>query len=97
MSILIKGWTKPLSCRECPCANDAGRICKATGEHIPMTGHVRFCPIVELPPHGRLIDADMVIKRINMNIDFYGDIPITHERMREFIEYAPTIVEADGE
>jgi hypothetical protein len=53
--------------------------------------------IKQLPPHGRLIDADKVINRINMNIDLYGDFPITHERMRRFIEYAPTIVEAEGD
>lgn len=58
----------------------------------------RFWQMGWLPPipHGRLVDADVVIDRIDMNIDLYGaDFPITHARMRSFIEHAPTFMDAE--
>jgi len=97
MSILIKGMKLPMkpnglgsSARDLRIWDD-GTIELLIGYHTWRTSY----KAVELPPHGRLIDADRVINRINMNIDLYGDFPITHERMRRFIEYAQTIVEAE--
>ena len=64
-----------------------------------MTGHVRFCPIVELPPHGRLIDAEVVVDALPSCTGDDEQIS-KHGAIRDFIilvEKAPTIVEADGE
>ena len=64
MSILIKGMEMPTNCESCPCKTaDAfgGLGCQATG-YIPLRkanqGRPDNCPLVPVPPHGRLIDAD---------------------------------------
>ena len=67
MSVLIKGMEMPKSCESCPCKTaDAfgGLGCQATG-YIPLRkvnqDRPDNCPLVEIPPHGRLIDADALI------------------------------------
>lgn len=57
MSILIPG-EMPTSCARCPCANDETPFCRAANKYIPMLGKPEWCPIIELPPHGDLIDRD---------------------------------------
>ena len=60
------------------------------------------CPLIELPPHGRLIDADALIKYVNETKEIFSE----HEIMTaitardwcdafiEDIEEAPTVIEA---
>lgn len=55
MSILIKGMEMPTNCPLCPCSDDESRYCRAANEYIPMLGHPKFCPLVPVPLHGRLI------------------------------------------
>ena len=78
MSILIKGMKMPKSCAECPffyLAYGAEPNCNvdAYGEGIkecylphmeedPGKNRHPDCPLTELPPHGRLIDADALHK-----------------------------------
>ena len=48
------------------------------------------CPLVELPPHGRLIDVDEIdIER--SNYDTYAD----YSKAFDTIDAAPTIIEAE--
>jgi len=70
MSILIKGMEMPQSCWRCPlCLTvdpDTYR-CIPTGQDFESTfdaiDHIVLsCPLVEVPPHGRLIDADALMK-----------------------------------
>lgn len=50
------------------------------------------CPLVELPPHGRLIDADMLTTVTEMvNGEFKTYIEVFE------IADAPTIIEAESE
>lgn len=67
MSILIKGMEMPQGCGDCPCLGgeyhgsyDNHFYCQVTdkgiGEHKPD-----WCPLIEVPPHGRLIDADALM------------------------------------
>ena len=65
MSILIKGMEMPTSCMLCPlCVEEAdpanGEMCMVTGTLMPPCTRERLdnCPLVPVPPHGRLIDAD---------------------------------------
>lgn len=58
MGIYIPGMELPTSCACCPLAEDDGRFCRAAVAYIPMTGHPWFCPLVEVPAHGRLVDSD---------------------------------------
>ena len=68
MSILIKGLKMPKSCEVCPCNDDSWR-CGLLGRfedlegyetNLDLEGRFPECPLVEIPPHGKLIDADVI-------------------------------------
>lgn len=87
MSILVKGMKMPPNCYECP-LNPlwCDGVCDQND-----------CPLVEIPtPHGRLIDADTMIKEIER----WKDHPNQYIRNRnkDFIFYlndAETVVESE--
>ena len=101
MSILIKEMAIPKSCGECPLEQLYGRDCETA--KCPITKNLDSayrvsqarmfgCPLVELPPHGRLIDADAlttVTEMVNGEFKTY---------IEEFeINDAPTIIESEKE
>lgn len=63
MSILIKGMEMPKSCYTCPFCDYVSARCDAV-KGTPYTPTSRYevradwCPLIPVPPHGRLIDAD---------------------------------------
>ena len=64
MSVLIRGMKMPESCYRCPMANDDFYLCGATEKYLENDSEERrpdWCPLVELPPHGRLVDADKLM------------------------------------
>lgn len=70
MSILIKGMKMPKSCINCSVKADPdNRMCLMDGHIFEETlGKLLYrrdenCPLVEIPPHGRLIDADKIPER----------------------------------
>ena len=83
MSILIKGMKMPTSCMDCPFkgfdrAGGRGNICTINDSitlHAVLGGFdVKFvrtgdCPLIAVPPHGRLIDADALRQSIKESID----------------------------
>lgn len=63
MSVLIKGMKMPKSCTECGCEQE-GFWCGVLDDYTD-TKYFYFdnkrhpnCPLVSVPKHGRLIDAD---------------------------------------
>lgn len=89
MSIIIKGKTKPEDCPVCPLAHwdlsGAFTGCEVTVRHFSMEvletpGPPSFCPLEDLPPHGRLIDVDA--------------LPQGRVEWEDIVD-APTIIEAD--
>ena len=104
MSVLIKGMEMPKSCEKCPCKTaDAfgGLGCQATG-YIPLRkvnqNRPDWCPLIPVPPHGRLIDADALIKdgwTLNKEVIRMGGY-VTHELPLNNPSI-PTIIEAEGE
>lgn len=67
MSILIRGMEMPKNCKSCRFCGFGGRtgelnVCMFTGESQPTLSVERMskCPLIELQPHGRLIDADKI-------------------------------------
>ena len=66
MSVLLN-ITMPKTCEVCPCNDDNWR-CGATKEYFDyddMCERRRAdCPLIEVPPHGRLIDADALINEL---------------------------------
>lgn len=72
MSILIKGMEMPKNCEECMFAYfddvdfDYVLYCTANEKYadLDMYDHPMGwnCPLIELPPHGRLADLDKIIE-----------------------------------
>lgn len=69
MGIYIKGMKMPTGCAFCKIKKRNGwkMVCPLCNEewdiHDPMSADFRLesCPLVPVPPHGRLIDADAEI------------------------------------
>ena len=92
MSVIVKGMEMPESCYRCPMANDDFYLCGATEKYLENDSEERrpdWCPLIELPPHGRLIDADELV-RIWTGAKFYGNI-------KPIVDARPTVIEAEGE
>ena len=73
MSILIKGMEMPTRCEKCRCCKpyENGIYCTLTVTPILGNGNARLdnCPLIELQPHGRLIDADALCEYCYNQID----------------------------
>lgn len=115
MSILIKDMAMPKSCYRCPFftqvyylnKNDEADIlskCKRTGEFTweSVDGYLPNCPLVHVPEHGRLIDADALMAHFEKIADIEWNkkaAPISwsyaFEDVMDDIENAPTIIPAD--
>lgn len=77
MSFIVRGIKIPVSCDSCPLMrwNDYGidgelqycKVLNAICEHEEGQRDAD-CPLGELPPHGRLIDADALVEQINQSI-----------------------------
>lgn len=78
MSLLIKDAEMPKTCSACPCSGYLGECRLANGEPKFPTFNEWYeekpswCPLVEVPEHGRLIDADALMLSIQEYIDEYG-------------------------
>ena len=83
MSVLIKGMEMPKSCWDCFACHDGWCIINQKIEGHRTVTH--SCPLVEIPPHGRLIDADDMAS-ITIDCDARGN----WKRIN-----APTIIESE--
>ena len=98
MSILIKGMKMPKNCNDCNF--QAGGWCFARSSEpyfsdwcvSDVSERPPWCPLVELPPHGRLIDADVlttVTEMVNGKWKTYIEV--------FEVEDAPTVIESEYE
>lgn len=111
--ILIRGMEMPQRCKACRFCGFGGRrselnVCMFTGESQPKLSQERMskCPLVPVPPHGRLIDADALDRaftdqRFNSDgtLNHWGDRPgwcMHGYEVEKLIADAPTIVPAEG-
>jgi len=58
MSILIKGMEMPKNCEECPLSLYQHSPCWKNGGVMDWENRPNWCPLISIPPHGRLIDRD---------------------------------------
>lgn len=103
MSILIKGMEKPKECYCCPCStiNMNGRWgkCNLLGRDYAGNPHKIYndCPLVEIPPHGRLIDADKYLNKVKYEAEGmsedYGDVFINCTDW--VLGKEPTVIESE--
>ena len=101
MSILIKGMNMPKGCDECTC--NSGIYCNAMP--IAFCGYTEdedrpeWCPLVEVPPHGRLIDADALKEEgADIHMDYVCDGYVedtTWGYSDDLLDSQPTIIEAE--
>ena len=108
MSILIKNKEMPKNCNQCVYRHltmKEGNFCTAIHERINYRDEkLPNCPIIEIKPHGRLIDADAFKKYISVSFDeiapelengyLWLAKRITEDLLRD-IDEAPTIIEAE--
>lgn len=107
MSVLVKGMEMPKHCREC-CLEAEGYFCwafEATRKDTDAWNNTQYygdtetlpewCPLVPVPPHGDLIDRDALMLRVNMHgTNKFG---MLDEDIRQFVNAAPTIIQAEEE
>ena len=98
MGVYIKGMTIPQTCRQC-FYKASGCPCNKHNQGRPTD-----CPLVEVKPHGRLIDADAFMEYECHNCDGYCDVcecdclNCKNEHRCSFMQSlndAPTIIEAE--
>lgn len=103
MSILIKGMKMPENCFECPwrCKVDPENLlCRISGEYFEETfsgtiqNRHKSCPLVPVPPHGRLGDLDALAESVITPGIFP---PVVSSEVLVFLRNAPTIIPADPE
>ena len=100
MSILIKGMEMPKNCMDCPMNYDSIdcvlvfdiSLRDKDNEFMYEDKRHPKCPLIELPSHGRLIDADALMKQIE------HDTPLStvfEKTMRWYLHNAPAIIETE--
>ena len=93
MSILIKGMKMPKRCEDCPLCHymESGTIvacgCRATLmiRHMSESCRPDWCPLIEIPPHGDLIDMDA---EVDVTIYEEHDTYIKTMTVAECLDYA---------
>ena len=118
MGVYIKGISMPKCCAECDAeghyedsyGDEYGFFCpfgyKAYTSETRELKRLDDCPLVPVPPHGRLIDADALMKTCGMAMDCY-DCPNGEHgwckrsqdaaNICEAIEDAPTVIPVSKE
>ena len=115
MSILIPG-KMPTRCWDCPMCYDM-MACTITGLNWyrdtvdlsidPVEERMPNCPLIELPPHGRLGDLDALAAKDNADYEdamaSIADVSTRsmvcqlHYGAQKMIRDAPTIIPAEGD
>lgn len=104
ISILIKGMKMPKKCEQCWFfGTDSARVgyCYLLKGELPLPDGVpQDCPLVEVPtPHGRLIDADAILGKINAIISAHPDEADLYEQdaviVRDWLRSEPTVIERE--
>ena len=92
MGVLIKDMEMPRGCYDCTLESICGRWAKHDAEW-QKTNRDEDCPLVSVPPHGRLIDADALIDDVRRNSESYFADDFAHE----WVDNAPTIIPSSEE
>lgn len=97
MSVLIKDMEMPKNCWECSLSDvddDYGRCCLFSGIACLNIGRQNNCPLIEVPPHGRLIDGDaLMTEMMDSDLDH-----LQRDDWKEVIQIvadAPAIIEGN--
>ncbi len=88
----------PTDCGKCRFAVDGW--CYAYGkpniDALANDGRTNFCPLIPVPPHGRLIDADALAeKHRELAYELRGANYDFHMTARSWVNSSPTIIPAE--
>ena len=100
MSVLIRGMEMPKNCFLCPISvlSENRLFCELTSDEVVRAKIDKDCPLIELPQHGRLIDADALNELIDGGYDLdFDEVPETKRELMRMIDDAPTIIEEEGQ
>ena len=124
MSILIKGMEMPKNCYECkfalarfdPLPTQSFKRhefkCVLTEKALTATKRNKACPLIEIPPHGRLIDADALMREFEKaqntmkqhgqeySCSFLStsqEISTEWYCVEDILDNAPTVIETENE
>ena len=97
MSVIVKGMEMPKSCQECGLYIEGACYAKGYRDYrsIMDTAKPDDCPLIELPPHGRLIDIKSAEDRkfVTVSNDYQR---WWNGALESVIDNAPTVIEAEG-
>lgn len=96
MSVLINGMRIPGSCNVCPMLGMPEVRCLYTCRMLDRDDFYKArgdnCPLVEIPPHGRLIDERVAYDKIaEQEGGYYMDMDGVDRGLQE----TPTVIEAE--
>ena len=99
MSLLIKGLKIPQSGRITLQVGSDGAVYIVDKYKLISEKYDESIVINEIPPHGRLIDADLLYEAIEEDFDGVCVYDVSPSEaisdMQRIIDYAPTVVEAE--
>jgi hypothetical protein len=96
--ILIKGIEMPKNCLECPLTwfdDDYDSVCPFTNVVALNIGRQDDCPLIELPPHGRLGDLDKLMTEF-MDSDLDHLQRDDWKEVIQIVSDADVVIEAEG-
>lgn len=93
MGVYIKGMEMPANCFLCPLSvlNENRLFCQATKNEVVRAKIDANCPLVPVPQHGDLIDAD--------DIPVYDEyeFPFDGIALKRMMKERPVVIQADKE
>ena len=98
MSILIKDMEMPKNCFLCPLSFLQGErlFCVQTKEEVLRAKIDNNCPLIELQPHGDLIDKGVL--KISLLGEEYGtNFPTVFNQIIKVVNSVPVVIESEGE
>ena len=99
MSVLIKGMEMPTSCSVCRLFGEYGcPFIGAVGYALTRGERNEDCPLVPVPKHGRLIDADALYREIKAECNPYGKPSIGYDdglKVLGIIGSTPPVIPAE--
>lgn len=105
MGVLIRGMEMPTNCWLCPLSVLLEKpremlFCRIIKEEVLRNKVDGNCPLVEVPPHGRLIDSDALENEAQMRLlecnKYDNQFQKPYEVMRA-IALAPAVIESESE
>lgn len=103
--IYIKGMDMPVQCVSCPLwwlvPPKNVDICRASQKRIkqPFGSRPEWCPLIEVPAHGRLIDADamerLMCDTVQGDIRGYPYSDTLWDTTFRWLDHQPTIIPAE--